>query len=206
MIFKELFDKVEKLKILKTMLDVYPDQENNLVAYDKMFDKLVKMEAEEDPDIVLTVFPQEDYFCGQMVDTVSGFSIENQMTYAIDFTEWKNWLGMTVCEKSLKHYGVEVFMVHCLYEMSFVSFDEEEIQNEISILKEREKEIEEGTAVFISMEEMCERFGIEPLPKKTEEEEAEDKKKMQANLDKNLEIKKEFLADFWVEKTKTETE
>ena len=206
MIFKELFDKVEKLKILKTMLDVYPDQECNLVAYDKMFDKLIVLEADKNPDMVLAVLPEEDYFSGTIVDDVVGFSIKNQQTYAIDFTPWKEWLGMTVCEKSLNYYGVDIFMVHCLYEMSFVSFDEDEIEHEVDILKERERDIEEGTATFISMEEMCERFGIEPLPKKTEEEEIEERKKIQANIDKNLQIKKDFLVDFWVEKSETETE
>lgn len=196
MIFKDLFNDVNKSEVLKSMLEIYPNQENNLVAYDKMLDKLIVMEADKNPDMVLVVLPEEDYFCGEMVDDVVGFSIKNQQTYAIEFTPWKEWLGMTVCEKSLEYYGDIPFIVHCLYEMSFVSFEEDDIKNEIDILKEREEEIENGTATFISMDEICERFGINPLPEKTEEEIAARQAEIQENFDRNQKIKEQFLSDF----------
>jgi len=40
--------------------------------------------------------------------------------YAIEFTEWKQWLGMDIASVTLKRFLELEIITHCLYEMTFI--------------------------------------------------------------------------------------
>lgn len=54
---------------------------------------------------------------------------------AIEFTAWNEWQGMDIDKKSLQNFSELEIIAHCLYEMTFVGFEEEEIQAEINNIK-----------------------------------------------------------------------
>lgn len=71
-------------------------------------------------------------------------------SYAIEFKPWEQWLGMEIDPVAFELFSETEILAHCLYEMTFVGFDEDEIQkryqeinslaDEIKALAAREKE------------------------------------------------------------------
>ena len=57
----------------------------------------------------------------------SGFA-NSEVSYALEFTPWAEWLGMEIDPASLAEFGEEGVIAHCLWAMTFVDFDETLIQ------------------------------------------------------------------------------
>src|SRR5690606_21284179 len=66
---------------------------------------------------------------------VCGIRPGETTSYAIEFRPWSEWLGMTVTEKTLASYTELEILAHCLFEMTFMGFDEETIQDEWDKIK-----------------------------------------------------------------------
>lgn len=168
MLFKNLFDGVDEKEILKSILEIYPEETNNILSYSNMIIKLKNLTPVES-QYILGVVPLIDYFNNSIVNSVLGYNVEDNQTYALDLTHWDEWLGMEVSNKSLQHYGKEKFIACCLYEMSFISFDESEIDKLAEDLKEAVNDIETGNIQCKSSEEVYKELGIE-IQMPTEEE------------------------------------
>jgi len=147
----KLYDIIKSnswLSVELTLLQLYPDQAKMLDEYRNVFENLKYLEPEDSKmRIELTEHdydPDDDGEIETYVD-VSGqddTKDENGRTisYAIEFTEWKKWLGMSMAPETLKNFSELEIIAHCLYEMTFIGYDEEEIQEE---LKSLERTIEE---------------------------------------------------------------
>jgi hypothetical protein len=197
MILKDLITQVPKEKVLKRLIEIYPDQKNCLPSYFKVYDKLLKLTPRkgEGKELLLMVLPTEDWFEeGIISNDVFGYCKEDKQHYALEFTDWDEWLAFEICDKSVEYYEPAGFLAHCLYEMTFVSFDEDDIQEEVDKLAEMEKEITEGTAITYSMEEVHEELGIKYTPP-TEEEMQETREKYKRIQARNDEILRQFLSD-----------
>ena len=84
---------------------------------------------------------------------------EETYSLGIEFTPWRQWLGMHVNKQSLIAFSELEIIVHCLYEMTFVGFSEEAIQERMSKIEKSKKEREsmteeESDAVTASVEKI----------------------------------------------------
>lgn len=59
--------------------------------------------------------------------TVSG--LKNGESYSIDLLSWEEWLAMIVSPETLKQYLPEEVVAHCLWEMTFCGYTQEEIRS-----------------------------------------------------------------------------
>lgn len=89
-----------------------------------------------DSQMSIVVKHCKDEFDGEEYIDVSGIhqqpqSEEERCSYAIEFTPWKEWLGMEIHPNSLADFSELEIIAHCLYEMTFVGFEEEDIQEEL---------------------------------------------------------------------------
>jgi hypothetical protein len=138
--FVELIHSNHWLSIEYTLIGLYPDQEQNIGAYKSVFDRLQKLNPiEEEMQIVLTQYFDDETNEKRYVD-VSGYKEtldEDSLTnsYAIEFTPWKKWLGMQISKDTLQRFDQLEIIAHCLYEMTFCGYDEEEIQEKFSDIK-----------------------------------------------------------------------
>ena len=129
------------LSVKYTLLSLYPDQQVCIDAYEKIFSVLQKMDAQYcGMRIVLRDFDGDLY--NKAFTDVSGQNEQdgdedNATNYAIEFTSWPEWLGMNISENSLKEYNELEIISHCLYEMTFVGYNEEEIQSYLSSVEGR---------------------------------------------------------------------
>jgi len=168
---KDLIDSNNWLSVKLILLELYPDQEVVLEEYQNVFDQLKFSQPENsDMSIVLTEYDSdsdEEDETESYVD-VSGkkrVKEENLQTdsYAIEFVKWKEWLGMDLAPQTIDNFTELEIIAHCLYEMTFISFDEKEIQEQLDTLKERVEEYkgltdEEKNEKTISWDELKEKL------------------------------------------------
>lgn len=137
----ELFALNHWLSIEYTLLSIYPDQKDSIDAYRDVYEKLLEMiPVENAMQIVLTHYLSDDVDGGSYVD-VSGYKETNDPdsltdSYAIEFTPWAQWLGMEISEATSRDFSELKIISHCLYEMTFCGYDEDEIQDKFSDIKD----------------------------------------------------------------------
>ena len=157
MIFKNLLTSVTKEEMVEYFSNIENEKEY-IDKYCELYDNLLKKEP-EDSGLKLFLVWQKDYFDDYgLYISVLGLDIEDGEYYALDLTSRSRWLGSEVLEKSLNDFGRVTFVCECLLAMTEISFDEERIEEEKQILADRIKEIEEGTAKFISGEDVFENI------------------------------------------------
>lgn len=57
--------------------------------------------------------------------------------YALEYNEFESWLGMKISNELLDKYSYEFIVVHCLWEMTFCGFSNDDIHNRIKEIEER---------------------------------------------------------------------
>ncbi len=169
MILKNLIQTHHWLSVKLILLELYPGQAGIIDEYEKVYEKLKTMEPEPGGmEIVLTEYNEEDLGESYTYVDVSGRKtipepdiITN--SYALEFTEWKEWLGMELANETVKNFSQLEIIAHCLYEMTFVDYDEEEIQKQFRQIKNTMEEYkslseEEKKRNTISLEELKKRY------------------------------------------------
>lgn len=168
---KDIIKSYNWLSVELTLLRLYPDQETMIDDYRNVFEKLKFLEPEDyNMSIVLT---END--CDSDVESeertfvdVSGRKIEkdpNSITdsYAIEFVEWKKWLGMDLAPETTKIFSDLEIIAYCLYEMTFIDYNEEEIKEQFDKINDRVEEYknltkEEKKEKTITLDELIRRL------------------------------------------------
>ena len=139
--FTDLIKTNVWLSIEIVLLQLYPDEKKNISAYEQIFNDLKFMEPVPDNISIVLSNEKDDFDNSGYVD-VSGRDNnpkENTDTLtdalAIEFTPWNEWLGMEIDKDTLHDFTELEIIAHCLYEMTFAGFEEEEIQAEMDKLK-----------------------------------------------------------------------
>ncbi len=172
--YKTLIKSNSWLSVEATLLKLYPDEKKNISGYEEVFNKLLFMNAEKQ-DMSIVVAKQKDDFDGEEYVNISGKynnpkNEEEEFSYAIEFTAWNKWLGMDIYEESLQNFSELEIIAHCLFEMTFMAFEEKEIQEELNKLDQQVEEIKNMTE-----EEKIEKFtSWEDFMKELENEEDDD--------------------------------
>ena len=151
--FIDLIQSYNWLSVDLILLRLYPGQETRVDAYRNVFEFLKLLEPEESYlSIVLTENngdPDDKSKEISCVD-ISGRKKEKKPdaitdSYAIEFMEWKKWLGMDLAPETTKLFTDLEIIVHCLYEMTFFGFNEKEIEEQFNAIKESAKEYKNWT-------------------------------------------------------------
>jgi hypothetical protein len=170
----KLYDLIKSnnwLSVEIILLQLYPDQKAMSDEYRNVFEKLKLLEPEEsDMTIVLTEY-DSDTDDESEIETyvdVSGRKTEkdkNVLTdsYAIEFVEWKKWLGMNLATETTNNFNELEIIAHCLYEMTFCGFNEEEIKEQFDTINDSIEEYknmteEEKNENTITLDELIRRI------------------------------------------------
>lgn len=74
-------------------------------------------------------------FCNDIDDWYSVHGISDDKneigTYALEYSPFEEWLGMEIEDKTLKEYPEPFIIVHCLWEMTFCGFTNQDIKNRL---------------------------------------------------------------------------
>lgn len=140
--FSDLVRSHHWLSVELTLLELYPDQQESIRGYENVFEQLKSTESEEnDMLIVLSEYDSdsEDGTPSTYID-VSGRKLipdPDDITsgYAIEFEKWEKWLGMEISPETIREFSELEIVSHCLYEMTFCGYEEEEIQDQFNSIK-----------------------------------------------------------------------
>lgn len=132
------------LSVEQTLVGLYPDQQEAIDEYRVVFEKLAGMEPEAiDMKLVLTADSgEEDAGTDQRsnVDVLGRKPVQEEEgiveQYALEFVPWAQWLGIGVPEEVRENFTDLQIIAHCLYEMTYVSFDEDEIQSRFKAIQD----------------------------------------------------------------------
>ena len=188
--FKILIKSNSWLSVEATLLKLYPDEKKNILGYEEVFNKLLFTNAEKQ-DMSIVVAKKKDDFDGEEYVDVSGKynnpkNEEEGFLHAIDFTAWSKWLGMDIYEESSQNFSELEIIAYCLFEMTFIAFEEEEIQEELNKLDQQVEEIKNMTE-----EEKREKFtSWEDFMKELENEEDDDEENDKLRINKKSDCEK----------------
>lgn len=145
-----------------------------LDEYRNVFEKLIITEPiDYELDIVLTECNDDPIFeedKESYVDVSGRKRIPDPdsitESYALEFLEWDKWLGMDLAPETINSFSELEIIAHCLYEMTFISFDEDEIQEQLKSLNDSVEEFnkltdEEKKQNTISLDELKRRLDEE---------------------------------------------
>ena len=165
--FYEIIRSNNWLTIELTFLKLFPDQKENIENYRLVFEALKFLQPlGTDIEIVLYQYYDDD---GQLsVVEVSGRNLRPKPRditsgVAIEYSSWDKWLGMSVTPLTVREFSELEIICHCLNEMTYAGFEEEEIQAEFSKLKSIVDEYksltpEEKADQTISLDELKKRL------------------------------------------------
>lgn len=168
----ELIKSNNWLSVQLTLLSLYPDQDSMLDEYRNVYEKLkiTEPEDQDELEIILTEYESDPNFESdeETYIDVSGqkkIPDSNAITngYALEFLEWNKWLGMDIAKVTTKKFSDLEIIAHCLYEMTFVDYDEKSIQQQLKSINDSVEEYkklsdEEKKQKTISLDELKKRF------------------------------------------------
>lgn len=152
--FKESLSKYEWDDIEPILVKLYPDQEKNLAGYRRVFETLRTIQPVE-TEMRLVLENVWDEFTGEHYASVSGKdgtlmkdlvppvpvdeeAGNREVSYGIEFTDWAEWLDMEIEPETLSRYAEVDIIVHCLWEMTFFGYSQQDIKKTAEEL-ERER-------------------------------------------------------------------
>jgi hypothetical protein len=145
--FRELIRSNSWLSVEMIFLQLFPDEKKNISEYEEVFNNLRHL-APIDTDITIKIkVVIDDYDNLEHVD-VSGYYNDPEKSandfnnsLALEFLSWEKWLGMDIDRQSLLDFSELELICHCLFEMTFFSFDQQEIQDELKRILDQVEEI-----------------------------------------------------------------
>ena len=123
---------------------LYPEDIGNLEGFKKVYNALATLQPiKTDFQIVLSERNNDE----ETFINVNGKDKSGD-NYGLDFIKWEEWLEMEVDFQTLEDYENLDIVVHCLWEMTFHGYDQEQIQEKCNELEEIAGEIEKNDNVI----------------------------------------------------------
>lgn len=142
--FSTLIKSHHWLSVEMTLLSLYPEQKESIDGYRTVFDRLQIIEpAIDEMLIVLSEHPCDIDDQNDSATTYVDVSDRKLIpepdsltdSHALEFVKWENWLGMDLAPETVENFNELEIIAHCLYEMTFYGYDQDEIQGQLSSLK-----------------------------------------------------------------------
>jgi hypothetical protein len=149
MTLNELIHRHHWLSIQAELVRLYPEEEEQIDSYSDVYYQL-KLLTPEPSDITIRI--KEIIDDDETYISVDGYYTDGRVdeqsvndTLGLDFTPWNKWLGMPIDKNAFEEFSELEIIAHCLFEMTFVAFDQEEIQEYMDDLRNRADEFEKMT-------------------------------------------------------------
>ena len=129
--FHDLIQTHPWKEIRTAIVRLYPDHESELEGYHQVFKKLKTLKPTSSKyqlhiELVYSEHAGEFHIeVKRLTPSEDGSGIS---PFAIEFIPWAEWLGMELDEDTLKEFSAFDIVAHCLYEMTFLGFTQEDIR------------------------------------------------------------------------------
>ncbi len=132
-------------EVWPNLLRLYPDQEASLPDYERVYWSLLSaslVEIETTMRLVIEYVLNTGELGGYW--DVSGQDVEDLEFYAIEFRPWEEWLRMEIDPETLKTLSPLDIICHCLWEMTFIGYEQDEISKQWQEILQAKDEIMEA--------------------------------------------------------------
>lgn len=162
MILKQIFANCNWLSVWKRLVILYPDQKESEEIYRVVFQQLQLLNPSQ-TDLILVLEEKANELNPTPYIDVSGKRINETMGYALEFSPWENWLGMELDKITLREFSDYDIVAHCLYEMTFIGYSQDEIKQQLEELNSTVDEIknmtkEDKAEKFITLVEIMDKL------------------------------------------------
>ncbi len=141
MTFAELIKSNAWLSVKMVLIKLFADQEDFMDDYQNVFNKL-QVISPLPSNITIDIESVHDTYDNSQYVDVAGYytnpanrNDEYTNSLAIEYTPWNEWLGMPIDENSLKIFSELEIISHCLNEMTYAGFEQEDIQSEMDKMR-----------------------------------------------------------------------
>ena len=142
MTFADIIKSQSWLSVKMTLERLFLDESEYWDNYEKVFYELQTMPVKESKVTIHVSWVHDDYDNTDYVD-VSGYytnpadrTDKYSNSLAIEFTPWQEWLGMPIDMETMDKFSELEIVAHCLNEMTYAGFEQEDIQAEIDRVKQ----------------------------------------------------------------------
>ena len=153
--FKDMIDTSDWPSIQRALERLYPDDLDDLPGYQRVFETLQGLQP-NDSALRLVIEEMDDLERQAPVASVVG--ADDHGSYAIEFTPWGEWLGMSIDEQTRQKYTTPEIIAHSLWEMTFFGYSQEAIQGWID---ERVRRKQAGRS--IPLEQVRRELGLDEV-------------------------------------------
>lgn len=167
--FKELISDTDWESVANSLKSNYDVSDDSLESHRDVYFTILNTESYEETDMRICVefvepdgdFIEEGYWNvfgrngtlrkdtedAKLFPNFGEEWLNSEVTYALEFKHWSEWLNMEIEESTANNIQLMKadIVAHCLWEMTFISYDEDEIQETLEGLKNQVKEIENMT-------------------------------------------------------------
>ena len=155
---KDLFDKYEDVAIFERLAELYPDQANEYNAYMNALGELHNLEVISN-EWSLEVYTGVSAYEDEVYYGVSGYSPDSPgQSYAMEYSDWGEWLGMNVMAESIAEFGELDVAAHILWEMTYTGFSYADVKQRSDELDELSNRINSGLDGCTTAEEVEKLF------------------------------------------------
>ena len=167
--FGDLINNSSWLSVEAVFSRLFPGQIPYLDDYRTVYEEL-KVLRPIDSSIYIIIETIIDEFDDKEYVSVSGyynsktheFNDEIKDSLALEFTSWPEWLGMTIDNDSIKCFSSYEIICYCLHEMTFMGYNQKEINKEWQKIKKAEREFrcmteEEKKQSTMTLEELTKK-------------------------------------------------
>ncbi len=147
------------LSVQMALLREYPEAKEDIESYEMVYNLLKVMPPKTSKMTIALSLETDDFDQSSYVDVAGYFTDPAEQrdpftnSVAIEFVPWNEWLGMNLDTETLNHFTELEIIAHCLHEMTFVGFDEKEIQEQLDHVKDIKEEYDQ-----LTLEERKERI------------------------------------------------
>ncbi len=125
------------------LVRLYPDHESELEGYEEVFNKL-KALTPVDSEYQLRIDLVYSESVGEyQLETTSMSPTQTSgktgSLFILEFTPWSKWLGMELDPHTLEKFSEFDIIAHCMYEMTFFGFTQEDIKTAAVEITEKGK-------------------------------------------------------------------
>lgn len=128
---KDLILKYKWNNIQPLFYELYQDADRNIEGYKLVFEKVKRLQVEEsNHEILIRNITEsgESYVHVNAINLLEKEVDGELMSYSLMLTPWNEWAGMSINAESLSIFSEKDIIVHCLWEMTFCGFDEEDVK------------------------------------------------------------------------------
>lgn len=156
-----------------TLQTEYPDQTDLLDSYKDVFESLKLLEPEVNGMMIVLSMLTDGDLEGEpyrYVDVSGRKIISDKSVFsescALEFTKWEKWLGMEFEPETIRDFNELEIISHCIFEMTFCAFEQDEIQNQFDQISKDIDELKnlsesERKKSTISLDDLLKSFRVQ---------------------------------------------